>query len=246
MTAPLRHAPAAERNGEAVLAALLDELVELDAIGVTGVTGVTGPTADGTATGPLVLELGSGTGQHVCRFARALPDVRFQPTEYPSNTGDLVERLRREGPPNVLAPLALDVRSHPWEVPRASLCLASNVVHMMEDDAVEGLVRGAAERLAGDGRLCLYGPFAIDGAHTGEGNRAFDAALRERAPGTGVRDLAWLDEIARAAGLRPTRRRLMPSDNRFVVWSRTPRPAERRGATPRQTQASSAARTPRA
>ena len=29
----------------------------------------------------LVLEIGSGTGQHVAHFAKAMPDLVFQPTE---------------------------------------------------------------------------------------------------------------------------------------------------------------------
>ena len=219
---PLRFAPAAERNGEAVLAALVEAL-------------------DGVAPGALVLELGAGTGQHVCRFARALPAFRFLPTERPEALADLAARVRAEGTPNILAPRALDVRTGPWPDEDAALCHAANVVHMMEDADIDGLFRGAAARLAPGGRLGLYGPFAIDGRHTGEGNRAFDAALRARAPATGLRDLADLDALARDAGLEPAWRREMPSDNRFVVWTRAD------GASRQsRSDASSASATPRA
>jgi len=198
----VRFAPAAARNREPILAALRAELEE-DAL-----------------LPPTVLELGSGTGQHVCHFARALPQLRFQPSEHPAALDDLAERVRREGTANIAPPLALDVSVHPWPVARAGLCLSANTVHMMNDAGVEGLFRGAAACLPSGGKLCLYGPFAVDGVHTGEGNRAFDAALRDRAPGTGVRDLARLDEIGRAHALAPTRRRAMPRDNLFVVWTR--------------------------
>jgi len=57
-----------------------------------------------------VLEIASGTGQHVCFFAAELPGIRWQPTEPDAPHREAVEmRVREAGLTNVAAPLALDV-----------------------------------------------------------------------------------------------------------------------------------------
>ena len=96
-------APAAERNQGPILAVLRRAL----------------PPAG------LVLEIASGTGQHVAHFAAALPD----------STGSRARPIRRftnsirawtaaAALTNVRPPLAFDVRQ-PWPVPTPTLCSAS-------------------------------------------------------------------------------------------------------------------------
>ena len=57
-----------------------------------------------------VLEIASGTGQHVCFFAAALPGLRWQPTEPDAESRDaMIARIRESGLVNVEAPIPLDV-----------------------------------------------------------------------------------------------------------------------------------------
>lgn len=58
-----------------------------------------------------VLEIGSGTGQHAVHFASHLPQLRWQPSELREALPALAERVRREGPENLAAPIELDVRA---------------------------------------------------------------------------------------------------------------------------------------
>src|SRR5512146_248199 len=83
------------------------------------------------ATGS-VLEIASGTGQHVCFFAAELPEVRWQPTEPDEPHRQVIEaRIREAGLTNVDAPIALDVHQPRWPVAEeydAVLCI--NMVHI--------------------------------------------------------------------------------------------------------------------
>src|SRR3954468_14405056 len=58
----------------------------------------------------VVLEIASGTGQHVVHFARAHPALTWQPSEADGRSRAwLTAWLEREPLPNVRAPIPLDV-----------------------------------------------------------------------------------------------------------------------------------------
>ena len=105
--------------------------------------------------------------------------------------------------------------------PKAVLAVLAAVAGLLLA-AVAALFAALPAVLADGGRLVIYGPFRRGGRHTSDSNAAFDAALRERDPASGVRDLEWVDGLARAAGLRLVEDRAMPANNRGLVWRRQP------------------------
>jgi len=167
-----------------------------------------------------VLEIGSGTGQHAVHFARHLPHLTWQPTELGAELDPLEERIRLEGPPNLRAALALDVRAHPWPVERVDAVFSANTLHIMAWDAVEHFFRGVGEVLASPGVLCVYGPFRYRGGYTSESNAEFDRFLRRRDPSSGIRDFEALERLAAAAGLALAADHVMPANNQTLVWRR--------------------------
>jgi cyclopropane fatty-acyl-phospholipid synthase-like methyltransferase len=167
-----------------------------------------------------VLEIGSGTGQHAVHFARHLPHLIWQPTELGAELDPLEERIRLEGPPNLRAALALDVRAHPWPVERVDAVFSANTLHIMAWDAVEHFFRGVGEVLASPGVLCVYGPFRYRGGYTSESNAEFDRFLRRRDPSSGIRDFEALERLAAAAGLALAADHVMPANNQTLVWRR--------------------------
>lgn len=191
-------APAAERNAGSILAVLRERLGPCDR----------------------VLEIGSGTGQHVVRFAAALPGTRWQPCDVAEALPTLAARVAAEGGVNVDEPLALDITRDPWPKGPFDACLSINTLHVMPLDAVAALFGGASSVLVPGGALVVYGPIRIDGAHTSEGNRAFDSALRVEDPAYGVRDLEVLDEFAAATGFAREALVAMPTNNHTVLWRR--------------------------
>lgn len=77
----------------------------------------------------------------------------------------------------------------------------------------------AAGRLLGEGGpLILYGPYLEDGIETVQSNLDFDASLRRRNPQWGLRDTAWMDDVAGRNGLARARRVEMPANNIVLVY----------------------------
>ncbi|HVI01365.1 MAG TPA: DUF938 domain-containing protein [Enhygromyxa sp.] len=189
--------PATRRNREAILEVLREVL-----------------PASGT-----VLELASGSGQHVAHFAAALPQLRWQPTDLDAELFASIEAWT-EGLANVAKPIALDVTASQWPIERCNAVTCANMIHIAPWDACLGLLDGVTRILESDGPLVLYGPFKRNGVHTAPSNEAFDQSLRARDPRWGVRDL---DEVAKEAndrGFALDRVFDMPANNLTVVFRR--------------------------
>src|SRR4051812_25711217 len=169
-----------------------------------------------------VLEIASGTGQHVCFFAAEMPAIQWQPTEPDeSHRGAIEARIRATGLTNVAAPIALDVHEPRWPVAAhydAVLCI--NMVHISPWSSTNALCLGAARHLRTGGKLVLYGPYLENGA-AAPSNLDFDATLKRRNQQWGLRDL---DEVTRVAALHGLQRQQlvrMPANNLTLVFGKT-------------------------
>ncbi|MBW8789661.1 MAG: DUF938 domain-containing protein [Rhizobium leguminosarum] len=137
-----------------------------------------------------VLEIGCGTGEHAVCFAGAMPNLTWQPSDPDADARTSTSSwIKFAGLKNVLAPPSL------------------------------GLFAGAGRLLHAGGLLLLYGPFMREGAHNAPSNAAFDAALKERNPSWGVRDIADLEQVGEAAGLNLRETIEMPTNNTLLVFS---------------------------
>jgi SAM-dependent methyltransferase len=155
------------------------------------------------ADGGLLLELGSGTGEHAVALARAFPGLAVQPSDPdPEARASIAAWAAEAGWPNLRQPLDLDLLAPAWTRRRADLLLCVNVLHVAPPAAGAALLAGAALVLPPGGRLLVYGPFAREATLAGRLAR-FDAELRAHDPSLGVRPLPPLLAAAEAAGLRP-------------------------------------------
>jgi SAM-dependent methyltransferase len=196
----LPSSPAAERNKDPILAVL---------------RAVLPPRGS-------VLEIASGTGQHVCFFAQALPDIRWQPSEPDDSSREVLGlRIRDAGLANVHAPVALDVSESRWPVDAsydAIVCI--NMIHISPWAATHALLRGAERHLPPHGKLVLYGPYLENGT-AAPSNLDFDASLRQRNPEWGLRELEEMTRIAAGHGLHREQVVRMPANNLTVVFARS-------------------------
>ena len=171
----------------------------------------------------LVVEIGSGTGQHAVHFARHLQQLSWQPTETPGNLAGLNARVGVEGPCNLLPPLELDVVQHDWpcDADGADAVFTANTLHIMSWPEVQALFRGVGRVLRDEGLLIVYGPFRYGGQYTSYSNASFDEALRSRDPASGIRDFEALDALAVQQGLSLVADEAMPANNQTLVWRKT-------------------------
>lgn len=161
----------------------------------------------------LALEIASGTGEHALAFAQRFPDLDWQPTDPDSDALASIAAWQRDGPPNLLPPVHLDVCAADWPINWADAILCTNMVHIAPWEAAMGLIDGAARLLGKGASLILYGPWLEADVPTAPSNTAFDQSLKSRDPRWGLR---LVDDFAREAaprGLILADRRTMPSNN---------------------------------
>ena len=170
----------------------------------------------------LVLEIGSGTGQHVAHFAKALPALTFQPSEMDVERHASIEAWAAAGNLlNVKRPLAIDVTKHPWPMSAADAVVCINVIHISPWEVTLALMAGAGKILPAGGVVVTYGPYMHGGVHTSQSNEAFDESLRARNPLWGVRDIDEVAEVAGNEGLALEKAVAMPANNFTLVWRKS-------------------------
>ncbi len=169
----------------------------------------------------LVIEVASGSGEHVVAFARAFPQLIWQPSDISDAAlGSIRAWTREAGADNVRPPVRLDALDRPWPVESADAIVCINMVHISPWEATEGLMAEAARILPPGAPLYLYGPFRRTGEAFAPSNQAFDADLRLRNPDWGVRELDEVTALASAAGLDLDRIVEMPANNLSVIYRR--------------------------
>jgi hypothetical protein len=172
----------------------------------------------------LVLEIASGSGEHVVAFARERPDLVWQPSDPSAEArASIAAWISAEDLPNVRAPLDLDVQREPWPIDSADAILCINMIHISPWNATVGLMRGAGGLLPAGGLLYLYGPYFQRDVPTAPSNIAFNADLRMRDPEWGLRELDEVVDCAASHGLRLEQVVAMPANNLSVVFRCDPR-----------------------
>lgn len=171
------------------------------------------------------LEIASGTGQHVIRFAPAMPNLSWQPTDPdPARRASITAWCQAEPAPNIHVPLSLDACVPGWAKEHAAydLIFLANLLHLVPAKAAGVCLTEIAQALAPGGRAVVYGPFLRDGKTTSPGDAEFHARLQVENPGGGYKDIAWVHEIWTNAGLTLQAPREMPANNLLLSATRMP------------------------
>ena len=167
----------------------------------------------------LILEIASGTGQHVLHFAAALPELTWQPSDADPEMRKLISaNVGAVNLSNINTVLELDVLKTPWPVSEADALLCINMIHISPWAATVALFDGARDTLSAEDVLFLYGPYRRDDRHTAPSNESFDASLRSRDPQWGVRDLEEVERTAELAGYILEEVVAMPANNFSVIF----------------------------
>ena len=190
-------APAAQRNRDAILAVLRDML----------------PPSG------LVLEVASGSGEHIVHFAETLPALTFQPSDPTADAlASIAAWARESGLDNILPPLMIDASAQEWPIASADAILCINMIHIAPWTAAEGLFRQAGRLLKTGSPLYLYGPYRRSDRPLEPSNAAFDESLRSRDPEWGLRELGDVAALASANGFGSPEIIEMPANNLSLIF----------------------------
>ena len=169
----------------------------------------------------VVLEVASGSGEHIVHFAAHLPNLTFTPSDpNPTARASVAAWIAETGVKNVGVPLALDAAHTPWPISYADAVICINMVHISPWAATKGLFSAASEILSADAPLYVYGPFKRDFLHTAPTNAEFDAVLRAQNPQWGLRDIETVVDLGRGAGFGEPRIIEMPANNLSLIFRR--------------------------
>ena len=167
-----------------------------------------------------VLEIGSGTGQHVAFFADRFPEWSFQPSDRNSDYFDAI-RHRAMELPNIREPIVVDLlHAQTWpNTQRFGLVLAINVFQVAPKEVIGGLYQLASQILEPGGKIITYSPLKHKGRYTSQGDAAFDQRLRERDPQLGIRSSESLNQAAMESGFELRQEIPMPANNWLTLAS---------------------------
>lgn len=169
-----------------------------------------------------VLEIGSGTGQHIARFASEFPKLQFQPTDYDSENLPSINSWC-EGMENASPSQQLDVTCEFWferDLPKFDLLLCFNVIHITPWEVTQSIFKGAHKNMTDDSQILFYGPYKIDGKHTSDSNAEFENWLKEKDNSYGIRDIRDVENEANANEFLLKRSITMPANNFLIEFAR--------------------------
>lgn len=168
-----------------------------------------------------VLEIASGTGQHLAEFAQQFPALTWQPSDVnPENLPSIRAWVGQAE--TVAAPIVLNACTPGWSQELGgwdAICL-TNLLHLISTPEAETLLHEVPHALAKGGVFCLYGPFRQRGGLVSEGDVAFDASLRAQDPEIGYKDIEWVRACLMAAGAEISEILAMPAHNVMVIARR--------------------------
>ena len=172
-----------------------------------------------------VLEIASGSGQHITYFAQHMPQLTWQPSDPEAAARASINawRLSEKVEQSVQPALDIDARIDIWSAARLkdlAAILSINMVHISPWSATLGLLRNANRILPPGGVLYFYGPYKVGGVHVAQSNADFDLSLRAKNPEWGVRNLDDVAEEALNQNFQLMKTVRMPANNFSVIFQR--------------------------
>ncbi|MDO9167914.1 MAG: DUF938 domain-containing protein [Methylobacter sp.] len=164
-----------------------------------------------------IWEIGSGTGQHACYFAKYLPHVEWQPTDKLENIPGICLWQQEAQLANLKPALPLDVTDAAWPGESIDALFTANTLHIMSGDEVHIFFDRLAVYLNPKALVCIYGPFNYNGAYTSASNAQFDQWLKLKNTLSGIKNIEDILFLATSRGFNLMNDIAMPANNRLLV-----------------------------
>ena len=173
----------------------------------------------------LVLEIGSGSGEHGIVFQKRFPDIIWQTSDtellHRKSISSWIEHedLNKKMP----QPLELDVEKIPWKIPLRLVhslqgIVAINMIHVAHWTCTIALFRESGKLLKKGQFLILYGPFKIGNKHTSQSNYFFDNSLKMQNDLWGIKNLEEVCDESKKNGFSQEDIISMPANNFSIIY----------------------------
>lgn len=169
-------------------------------------------------SGGVALEIASGTGEHIVEFARAFPNVVWQPTDIDPRRLVSIDAWRADWCiQNMRLALLLDASRPRWRTDPMAMIVTVNLMHLIPDAMAKSVIAGVARNLAPGAYWFLYGPFKSGGEFRSGGDRDFHASLVQQDAEMGYKDIEKVSAWAQSEGLKQVALLEMPANNLALV-----------------------------
>ena len=173
----------------------------------------------------LILEIGSGSGEHGVVFQKRFPEIIWQTSDpyliHRKSISSWIEyeALNKKMP----QPLILDVEKDPWKLPPKLVnslqgIVSINMIHVAKWNCTVELFKGARKLLNKGKFLILYGPFKIGNKHICQSNYFFDNSLKLQNDLWGIRNLEEVTDEAKKYGFFQEDIIDMPTNNFSIIY----------------------------
>ena len=173
----------------------------------------------------LILEIGSGSGEHGVFFQDCFPQIIWQTSDpeliHRKSISSWIEyaKLNNKMP----QPLEIDVEKIPWKIPLELVeslqgIVSFNMIHVAQWTCTEALFREAGKLLSEGKFLMLYGPFKIGNRHISQSNYLFDNSLKLQDDLWGVRDIEEVGHEAKRNSFFQENIISMPANNFSIIY----------------------------
>lgn len=174
-----------------------------------------------------LLEVASGTGQHVVYLAKQYPNIHFQPSDFVQHyLKSICCYVQESGLPNISQPVEIDITTSykTWAGGKfsensVSYVLCVNMIHITKFECVEGLFRNCGSILNRGGMLFIHGPLAFKD-FASQTSSELHKSLKCLNPDWGVRNLEDLNELASKNNLKYENCLAIPEDDYLVIWKK--------------------------
>ena len=173
----------------------------------------------------LILEIGSGSGEHGVFFQKCFPEIIWQTSDPDLLHRESIfswieyENLNKKMP----KPLELNVLNIPWKIPFESAnflqgIVSINMIHVSSWACTQALFKGSGKLLNAGQFLFIYGPFKIRNKHISQSNYFFDNSLKLQNDLWGIRNLEEVSEEAKENGFFQEKIIRMPANNLSIIY----------------------------
>ena len=165
-----------------------------------------------------ILEIASGSGQHILYFAELFRKINWQPSEINKVAIESIEEYMKENiNNNIYKPIILNAEDTSWPIIYPDAIISINLMHILPLEKISNFFKNISKLLKNNSLVFIYGPFIQNNTEISESNLNFDKRLKEINPLWGIRKLEDIEKISKRFNLVIEKIIEMPANNLSII-----------------------------